>query len=156
MEEYILDQLDYKILKLISNDARISFLEVARICNVSGAAVHQRVQKMIVNGFITGSQFRLNLKRIGYTTCVYLSLKIGANFDLTKVVDALKEIEEIAECHQTIGTYDLFVKLYARDNGHLLEIIQNKLKPIGVVDCQSMVSYDELFHRQITFSSVEK
>ena len=43
MEKFILDALDYKILNLITNNARISFLEVARVCNVSGAAVHQRV-----------------------------------------------------------------------------------------------------------------
>lgn len=41
-----LDRLDKKILQLISEDARIPFLEVARACNVSGAAIHQRIQKL--------------------------------------------------------------------------------------------------------------
>ncbi|MDE6634102.1 MAG: AsnC family transcriptional regulator, partial [Bacteroidaceae bacterium] len=41
-----LDELDEKILRMIANDARIPFLEVARKCNVSGAAIHQRIQKL--------------------------------------------------------------------------------------------------------------
>ena len=43
MAKQVLDSLDRHILKLISQDARIPFLEVARACNVSGAAIHQRV-----------------------------------------------------------------------------------------------------------------
>ena len=46
MGHHNLDYLDKKILKLIAEDARIPFLEVARSCNVSGAAIHQRIQKL--------------------------------------------------------------------------------------------------------------
>ena len=52
-----LDKLDKQILKLIANDARIPFLEVARSCNVSGAAIHQRIQKLTNMGILKGSQF---------------------------------------------------------------------------------------------------
>ena len=41
-----LDKLDKQILRMISEDARVPFLEVARVCNVSGAAIHQRIQKL--------------------------------------------------------------------------------------------------------------
>ncbi len=77
MEEQVLDKLDYKILNLISNDARISFLEVSRGCNVSGASVRQRIQKMMANGIITGSEFWLDMKKTGYQTCAFLSLHLN-------------------------------------------------------------------------------
>lgn len=57
MAHYNLDSLDKKILKLIAKDARIPFLEVARLCNVSGAAIHQRIQKLTNLGVLKGSQF---------------------------------------------------------------------------------------------------
>lgn len=60
MGHHHLDLLDKKILKLISEDARIPFLEVARACNVSGAAIHQRIQKLSNLGIIKGSQFILD------------------------------------------------------------------------------------------------
>ncbi len=150
MEE-LLNELDYKILSLISNDARISFLEVSRICNVSGAAVHQRVQKMMANEIITGSEFWLNLKKIGYQTCAFLSLHFNETVNLDKVVEKLKDIREIVECHSITGEYDIFVKIYALDNSHLYEIIQNRIKPLGVVRTETLMSYKESFHRQFVF-----
>ncbi len=150
MEE-LLDELDYRILSLISNDARISFLEVSRICNVSGAAVHQRVQKMMANEIITGSEFWLNLKKIGYQTCAFLSLHFNETVSLDMVVEKLKDIREIVECHSITGEYDIFVKIYALNNSHLYEIIQNRIKPLGAVRTETLMSYKESFHRQFVF-----
>ncbi len=150
MEE-LLDELDYKILSLISNDARISFLEVSRICNVSGAAVHQRVQKMMANEIITGSEFWLNLKKIGYQTCAFLSLHFNETVSLDMIVEKLKDIHEIVECHSITGEYDIFVKIYALNNSHLYEIIQNRIKPLGAVRTETLMSYKESFHRQFVF-----
>jgi Lrp/AsnC family transcriptional regulator for asnA, asnC and gidA len=107
MEEHLLDELDYKILNLISNDARISFLEVSRICNVSGAAVHQRVQKMMANGIIIGSEFGLNMKKIGYQTCAFLSLHFSETANLDTIIEQIKDIREIVECHSISGEYDI-------------------------------------------------
>ena len=149
MENYILDELDYKILNLISNDARISFLEVSRICGVSGAAIHQRVQKLIANDIITGSEFLLNLNKAGYQTCAFLLLHFEQTEDLAVIVEKIKDIHEIVECHFTIGSYDILVKIYALNNSHLLDIIQTKIKPLGLVKSETLISCKELFHRQM-------
>ena len=153
MEEYIIDELDRKILNLISNDARISFLEVSRICGISGAAVHQRVQKMMANGIITGSEFWLNLNRIGYQTCAFLSLHFAGTEDPGVVVEKLGEINEIVECHLITGEYDILVKIYALNNSHLYEIIKTRIKPLGLIGCETLISYRESFHRQMILES---
>ena len=57
MGHHQLDTLDEQILKLIADNARIPFLEVARACNVSGAAIHQRIQKLTNLGVIKGAEF---------------------------------------------------------------------------------------------------
>ncbi|MCL1937318.1 MAG: Lrp/AsnC family transcriptional regulator [Candidatus Azobacteroides sp.] len=152
MEEYVLDELDYKILNLISNDARMSFLEVSRICNVSGAAVHQRVQKMMTNNIITGSEFKLNLNKIGYETCAYLSLRFSEFEEINTIVEKLNAVPEIVECHLTVGDYDLFVKVYAHNNAHLLDIVKRWIKPLNLVRMESMISYGEVFRKQILFT----
>jgi len=156
MEEHILDELDYKILNLISNDARISFLEVSRICGVSGAAIHQRVQKLIANGIITGSEFLLNLNKIGFQTSAFLSLHFAETEELEAIVEKIRKIHEIVECHFIVGQYDIFVKIYARNNSHLYDIIQTKIKPLGLVGCETFISYKELFHRQMTLVDKQK
>ena len=62
--KHTIDNLDKKILKLISQNARIPFLEVARECNVSGAAIHQRVQKLAAEGVVKGSEFVINTYKL--------------------------------------------------------------------------------------------
>ena len=144
-----LDQLDKKILRLIADDARIPFLEVARECNVSGAAIHQRIQKLTNLGILKGSQFVIDPEKIGYETCAYmgLNLKNPENFD--DVVEALKKIPEIVECHYTTGEYDLFIKLYAYNNHHLLTIIHDKLQALCLSRSVSLISYNAVIDRPL-------
>ena len=121
-----------KILHLISEDARIPFLEVARACNVSGAAIHQRIQKLTNLGVIKGSQFIIDPERIGYETCAFIGLNLKNPEKFDDVVEALRQIPEIVECHYTTGEYDLFLKIYAYNNHHLMSVIHDKLMPLGL------------------------
>ena len=152
MEEHVLDELDYKILNLISNDTRMSFLEVSRICNVSGAAVHQRVQKLIAGNIITGSEFKLNLSKIGYDTCAFLELHFGNSEKINAIIEKLKAIPEVVECHLTVGDYDLIIKIYVRNNAHLFDVVEHQIKPLGLVRMKSTISCGESFRRQMIFS----
>ena len=127
-----LDELDEKILKLIVGNARIPFLEVARECNVSGAAIHQRIQKLTNLGVIKGSEFIIDNTKVGYETCAYMGLFLKSPGQFPDVTEALKAIPEVVECHYTTGQYDLFIKIYAKNNQHLLSIIHNKLQPLSI------------------------
>ena len=127
-----LDHLDKKILRLIAEDARIPFLEVARACNVSGAAIHQRIQKLTNLGVLKGSQFIIDPERIGYETCAFIGLNLRNPEKFDDVVEALRQIPEVVECHYTTGEYDLFLKMYAYNNHHLMAIIHDKLMPLGL------------------------
>ena len=144
-----LDQLDKKILRLIAEDARIPFLEVARECNVSGAAIHQRIQKLTNMGVLKGSQFIIDPEKIGYETCAYVGLYLKNPEDFDNVVDALKTIPEVVECHYTTGEYDLFIKIYAYNNHHLLNIIHDKLQPLGLARSESIISFHSAIDRQL-------
>ena len=126
MGHHSLDSLDKKILRMIADDARVPFLEVARTCNVSGAAIHQRIQKLTNLGVIKGSQFIID-----------------------PVVNELRKIPEIVECHYTTGDYDMFIKIYALNNHHLLTIIHDKLQPLGLARSETIISFNSAFDRQL-------
>jgi Lrp/AsnC family transcriptional regulator for asnA, asnC and gidA len=149
-----IDRLDMKILRLISDDARIPFLEVARACNVSGAAIHQRIQKLTHLGILKGSQFIIDPEKIGYETCAYigLNLKNPENFDA--VVEELKKIPEVVECHYTTGNFDLFIKLYAQNNHHLLDIIHDKLQPLGLSSSETLISFNTVIDRMLPVTNL--
>ena len=152
MTEVRLDELDRKILLMISEDARVPFLEVARACNVSGAAIHQRIQKLTAQGVIKGSQFIINPEKTGYETCAYLGLKMKNPYDIDHVLEGLQELHEVVECHYSMGECDLFAKVYAKSHQHLLSLVQNEIQPLGLVCCKTILSFGIIINRQIPMS----
>lgn len=155
MGHHQLDELDQQILSMIASNARTPFLEVARVCGVSGAAIHQRIQKLTSLGILNGSEFLLNPQKIGLETCAYvgLFLKDPSNFDA--VVAALQLIPEVVECHFTTGQYDIFIKMYARNNNDLMNIIHDKLQPLGLSRSETIISFNEVFRRQMPIPTID-
>lgn len=150
-----IDSLDQQILSLIADNARIPFLEVARACHVSGAAIHQRVQKLTNMGVIKGSQFVFDPVALGYDTCAFIGIFLKDPTDFDRVTAELHKIPEVVECHYTTGNYDMFIKLYARNNHHLLSIIHDKLQPIGLQRSETIISFNEAIKRQFPMPQVD-
>ncbi len=148
-QNYTLDEIDKKILSMVTADARVSFLEVARVCGVSGAAIHQRIQKLGKLGIIKGSTFCIDPENMGYETCAYIGLYLKDPSAFDKVAAALREIPQVVECHYTTGGYDMFIKIYARNNHDLLNIIHDKLQPLGLRSSETIISFHEAIKRQV-------
>ena len=145
-----IDQLDRKIMSILSKNARIPFKDVAIECNVSRAAIHQRVQNLIEAGVITGSGFDVNPKSLGYSTCTYVGITLEKGSMYKDVVEQLRLIPEVVECHFTTGPYTMMVKLYARDNEQLMELLNGRLQGIhGVVSTETLISLEQSIKREI-------
>ena len=145
-----IDHLDKKILSILSHNARIPFKDVAAECNVSRAAIHQRVQHLIEAGVITGSGFDVNPKSLGYHTCTYVGITLERGSMYKSVCERLLHIPEIVECHFTTGPYTMLVKLYARDNEQLMDLLNNQLQTIpGVVATETLISLEQSIKREI-------
>ena len=145
-----IDNLDKKILKIIMRNARIPSKDVALECNVSRAAIHQRIQRMIDMNVITGSGYNVNPKTLGYATCTYIGVTLEKGAMYRDVVPELEKIEEVVECHFTTGPYTMLIKLYARDNEHLMELLNARIQNIhGVTSTETLISLEQSLKREI-------
>lgn len=150
MENFQIDSLDRKILSIIKKNARTPFLEVGRACDVSGAAVHQRVQRLIKEGVIIGAEFVLDPKKVGYLTCAYMGIFLEKASLFNDVVKKLEQIPEIVECHYTTGIHSIFIKIYAKNNEHLKNILTDHLQAIpGIARTETFISLEESFRKQL-------
>lgn len=146
-----IDKLDKKILSTLSKNARMPFKDVAGECGVSRAAIHQRVQKLVEDGVITGSGFNVNPKSLGYHTCTYVGITLERGSMYRNVVEQVVQIPEIVEVHFTTGPYTMLIKLYARDNEQLMDLLNNKLQGIpGVVSTETLISLEQSLKREIS------
>ena len=152
-----IDNLDKKMLSILSKNARIPFKDVAAECNVSRAAIHQRVQHLIDGNIITGSGFDVNPKSLGYSTCTYVGITLEKGNMYKNVVERLELIPEVVECHFTTGPYTMLVKLYARDNEQLMELLNGQLQDIpGVVATETLISLEQSIKREIPVTLEEE
>ncbi|MDE5989422.1 MAG: Lrp/AsnC ligand binding domain-containing protein [Duncaniella sp.] len=142
------DALDFKILKMLSSNARKPFLEIARETNVSGAAIHQRIQKLTSSGIIKGFETIIDPASVGYDTCAYIGFILNDSSKFNEVVQVLKEIPEVVDCHFTTGSYDIFAKIFARTNEHLLDVI-HKISLGAAGRTETLISFKEVFKRPI-------
>ena len=145
-----IDNLDRKILEIIMKNARIPSKDVALECNVSRAAIHQRIQRMIDLDVITGSGYHVDPKVLGFATCTYIGVKLERGSMYRTVVPELEKIPEVVDCHFTTGPYTMLIKLYARDNQHLMELLNDKIQNIhGVTATETLISLDQSMNREI-------
>ena len=145
-----IDNLDRKILEIIIRNARIPSKDVATECGVSRAAIHQRIQRMVDLNVITGSGYHINPKELGYRTCTYIGVNLERSAMYRDVVPQLEKIPEVVECHFTTGPYTMLIKLYARDNEHLMDLLNNKMQEIpGVTATETLISLEQSIKKEI-------
>lgn len=146
-----IDALDRKILSIIMQNARIPSKDVATQCGVSRAAIHQRIQRLIDLKVITGSGYWVNPQMLGFNTCTYIGVSLQKGSMYRDVVQEFMNIPEVVECHFTTGPYSMLIKVYAQDNHHLMELINNQIQNIaGVTETETLISLEQSIHRQIS------
>ena len=152
-----MDEIDRKILGFLIKNARMPFLEIARECGVSGAAIHQRVKKLELNGVITGSRLLVKPQALGLNVCAYISVTLSEANKYPEVIAAFRAIPEIVECHFATGRYSLLVKLYCYDNDHLMDILLNTIQKIPYVQStETQISLDNEIERQVGVQQRDK
>ena len=66
------------------------------------------------------------------------------------VVEEIAKIPEVVECHCTTGQYSLFLKMYARDNSQLMDILNNKIQAIhGVDSTETLISLEQSIKKAV-------
>lgn len=145
-----IDNLDRRILEIIMRNARMPSKDIAAECGVSRAAIHQRIQRMVDMGVITGSGYKVNPASLGYTTCTYIGVRLERGAMYRDVVPEFMKISEVVECHYTTGPYTVLLKLFARDNSHLMELLNDRIQTIpGVTGTETLISLDHSIDRML-------
>lgn len=157
MPKITLDAIDRKILKFLIKNARMPFLEIARKCGISGAAIHQRIRKLDESGVILGSRLIVDPKMLGFDVCAHIGIIIKDPQQLMQTMEKLRDVPEIVECHFITGSYNILAKLYCLDNEHLMRTIFDGILRIpGVSTTETFISLQEAFQRQVNVDFIEE
>ena len=146
-----LDGIDKEIIRMLMTNSRRPILEIAKKIGISGAAIHQRLRKLEKQNLIHSSSIKINPKILGFTTMAYIGIFLDRATNNKIVVNQLKEIPEILECHYTTGDWSMLTKLLCRDNEDLMKILTKKIQTIkGVSRTETYISLEQQIDRQIS------
>jgi len=146
-----LDELDLQILDLLIKDCRTPYLEIARICHVSGGTIHVRMKKMEDMGIIKGSRIVLNLPKLGYDVCCFVGIYVDKTSSFNAVFDQMSTIKEVMELHLTTGNYSMFAKIVCTNISDLQDVLLNKINNIdGISRTDTFVSLSQPIDRNIS------
>lgn len=146
-----LDDLDFQILDLLIKDCRTPYLEIARICHVSGGTIHVRMKKMEDMGIIKGTRIILNLPKLGYDVCCFVGVYVDKTSSFDYVIEEMQKIPEVVELHLTTGDYSVFAKVICKNIADLQEILMNKINNIsGIQRTDTFISLSQPIDRNIT------
>lgn len=138
-----LNRLDLQILKIVTRDARITIKDMAEECGSSRSAVNQRLQRLITAGVIKHPGYIVSPQSLGYNTCTFVGVHLEKGSLYKDVVERLREVREVVECHATTGRYSMMLKMYAVDNHDLMRILNQQIQSIpGVADTETLISLE--------------
>jgi DNA-binding Lrp family transcriptional regulator len=117
-----LDELDARLLLLLSDEPRIGVLECSRRLGVARGTVQARMDRLERRGVLGGFPPTVDLTAVGYGLTAFAVLEI-AQGKRTEVAERLRAIDEVCEVHATTGEGDLLVRMVARSNADLQRVI---------------------------------
>jgi Lrp/AsnC family transcriptional regulator for asnA, asnC and gidA len=134
-----LDETDRAILRILQEDARTPFSEIARRIDMSSATVHDRVGRMEEAGVIEGYHAKVNPREVGLGTSALVGLRVEQGRE-EDALDRLRELDGVQEVHLTTGEWDVMLRVYAADTDALRDLMFDNIAEIeGFSRSQTMV-----------------
>ena len=145
-----IDNVDLKILALLSEDAKIPYTEIAKKVYVSGGTVHVRMRKMEEIFIVQFTTLNMYYSKLVYDITAFLGIYLEKSSLYNSVVEELKKVPEVVKIHYTTGNYSIFIKIHCRDTKHLREVLHDKIQRIeGIVRTETLISLEESLNRHI-------
>ncbi len=131
-----LDPTDKKILEILQANSNITNAQLAIEIGLSPAPTLERVKKLENAGVLKSYHAVVDPAAIGMgvSTFVTVSLKGHNKDNIERFIKAIKEIEEVVECHHVTGQADFILKIVAPDIPAYQKLMLEKVSNIEVVD----------------------
>jgi Lrp/AsnC family transcriptional regulator for asnA, asnC and gidA len=131
------------------------YLEIARECGISGAAIHQRVKKLTDLGVIQSTRLVVDPKSLGFDVCAFIGIQLRDVALHDSTVETLRQVPEVVECHFITGKFNLFIKVYCRDNDHLMHTIFERILTVpSIVSTETFIVLQDTFSRQVSIDDM--
>ena len=151
---YHIDNIDLKILSILSKNAKMPYTEVAKKVLVSGGTVHVRMKKLENMGVVKGTRLQIDYAKLGYKMKLFMGIYLEKSYLYKDAVRALKLIPEVRELHAITGQYTIFAKILCKDAVHLRKVLDTRIHKVkGITRTESFLSIEESFKEVLSLNN---
>jgi DNA-binding Lrp family transcriptional regulator len=135
----MVDELDARILRLLTDEPRVGVLEASRRLGVARGTVQARLDKLIATGVVRSLAPSLDPAAMGYRVTAFATLEIRQG-GRESVAGHLARIPEVLEVHTITGSGDLLCRIVARDNDDLQRVIDDLVSDVDIVRTSTLIA----------------
>ena len=135
MEAFKLDRIDLRILAQLQKNGRMTNVDLADAVALSPSPCLIRVKRLEQAGYIAGYGAHLRLEKLGDTLTVFTEVTLSDHHreDFFRFETAIRDVDEILECHLVSGGYDYLLRFLTRGVNHYQQVIEGLLESnIGI------------------------
>ncbi|HZI70410.1 MAG TPA: Lrp/AsnC family transcriptional regulator [Nitrososphaeraceae archaeon] len=125
----LLDDVNLKIMDILGKDSSTPFVEIAKQIGISDATVHIRVRRLISERVINKFTISVDNNLLGYDHLAFIGINVEPGF-ADEAIYELSSIEEVLEVHEMHGTFDLLLKIRAKDLEQMRDVVENKIRKL--------------------------
>jgi DNA-binding Lrp family transcriptional regulator len=136
----MIDELDARVIALLSAEPRIGMLEASRRLGVARGTVQARIDRLHSRGVITGYGPDVDPAALGHAVTAFVTLELRQPGGRDQVAQRLSRIEEILEAHTITGPGDMLCRVVARTNADLQRVIDAIVAVPGVERTSTVIA----------------
>jgi len=146
------DDIDRKILELLSGNSRISVREISKRIDSSPPTVSRRIRKLEEKGVIKGYVSIIEDEELGYDCRALLLIKVSGGADPDRIIDEMKDNERICNLYSTVGNYDIISTATCPQLDGLSEFIDGlrNIEGIAWIDSVLITSREKVLKKLLT------
>jgi Lrp/AsnC family transcriptional regulator, regulator for asnA, asnC and gidA len=131
-----LDSTDEKIVQLLRDDSRKSFVDIGDQIGLSESAVRRRVKNLMDSGLI--KRFTIEIGTDNKTSAITF-VSVDSHMETDIICARLKELDGVEVIYEITGQYDIAVIIAAPTIAEINKCVDNLRKIEGVSDTNTVI-----------------
>jgi Lrp/AsnC family transcriptional regulator for asnA, asnC and gidA len=146
----LLDEVNLRILDILSRDSSRPFVDIAKELEISDATVHIRVRRLLAAGILRKFTIATDNALLGYDHLAFIGININQG-SANEVINLLSQFDEILELHEMYGQFDLLLKIRTKSLEEMRDIVVNKIGKIPqITEAELMTVLRTIKEEQLT------
>jgi DNA-binding Lrp family transcriptional regulator len=135
--DYVMNKIDLRIVKEISNNSRIKIIELARKIKADPKVIKYHMKKLESNKVLVGYAIDLNVSKLNYEF-IQVEITVKDTDYIPNIIEFFDKTNTCIFAYELVGKYDISVELYIENDIQFREIIHNFREKF----IQHCISYD--------------